>query len=468
MVDAYGAVTWWGFSPCLNMEREVSGVSALSVAAEGSCSMVNILLVGAGDCRHILKTICQAWKRPKRNYTFYVIENNLEVLARTMLFFHLILEGPNEMGLQGKTEMFLEIFGNLLVREQTRDYIASRATNCIKMVTDLDYLNEKFPLFDLSALKFKERDHLEAVFKFWRNPDKMSFDASKFWDNRLRAYLQARYDSRAGAFDWDYNMKLVERDADIIHKTEYSRWRNTGVAFELREASYIIPNKTLASGLIFNSGGEKVARRGYWGDIICSPFLAFGIESQNQDLFKKSNGMHTKTAADVSEFNILSCLHELIRHESYKPAEQVVNSSNIKEAQLTEITEEDEEENDKDGNEREDELLKLENVKIVFLSKDMASEIHKKKKYHSLFDVVYFSNSMVHNFTPEMSQVFKDRASVCCETAKFMLDLGKEQCQQFVTKVTEIARKAGCQTSGPCDGCKDSFMKFSFDRIRAE
>lgn len=100
-----------------------------------------------------------------------------------------------------------------------------------------------------------------------------------------------------------------------------------------------------------------------------------------------------QTAADVSEFNILSCLHELIRHESYKPAEQVVNASDIKEAQLTEITEEDEEEeNNEDGNEREDELLQLENVKIVFLSKDMTSEIHKKKKYHSLFDVVYFSN----------------------------------------------------------------------------
>lgn len=48
---------------------EVPEVNALSVAEERSYSTVDILLVGAGDCRHILKTICQAWKRPNRKYT---------------------------------------------------------------------------------------------------------------------------------------------------------------------------------------------------------------------------------------------------------------------------------------------------------------------------------------------------------------------------------------------------------------
>lgn len=37
-----------------------------------------------------------------------------------------------------------------------------------------------------------------------------------------------------------------------------------------------------------------MAKRGYWGDIIGSPYLAFGIESENKDLFKKSNGVYTK------------------------------------------------------------------------------------------------------------------------------------------------------------------------------
>lgn len=37
---------------------------------------------------------------------------------------------------------------------------------------------------------------------------------------------------------------------DIIHKSEYNHWREKGVAFEIREGAYDVPNKTLASGLI--------------------------------------------------------------------------------------------------------------------------------------------------------------------------------------------------------------------------
>lgn len=40
--------------------------------------------------------------------------------------------------------------------------------------------------------------------------------------------------------------------------------------------------------------GNKVALRGYWGDIVSSPFLAFGIETDDQSLLKKQNGQHIK------------------------------------------------------------------------------------------------------------------------------------------------------------------------------
>lgn len=49
-----------------------------------------------------------------------------------MLLLHLVLEAPENVGLQEKTETFLEIFGNSLIREQTNDYIANRATHFIK------------------------------------------------------------------------------------------------------------------------------------------------------------------------------------------------------------------------------------------------------------------------------------------------------------------------------------------------
>ena len=43
---------------------------------------------------------------------------------------------------------------------------------------------------------------------------------------------------------------VCDFQADIINVHEYKNWRNTGVAFEVREADYDVPNKTVASGLI--------------------------------------------------------------------------------------------------------------------------------------------------------------------------------------------------------------------------
>ena len=35
-------------------------------------------------------------------------------------------------------------------------------------------------------------------------------------------------------------------------------------------------------------------QRGYWGDIVNSPYLAFGVRSENKELFKTVNGKHVK------------------------------------------------------------------------------------------------------------------------------------------------------------------------------
>ena len=48
-------------------------------------------------------------------------------------------------------------------------------------------------------------------------------------------------------------MKMIERGAGIIHKKEYNYWRETGSAFSVREGTYNVPNKTLASGLIIKT-----------------------------------------------------------------------------------------------------------------------------------------------------------------------------------------------------------------------
>jgi dynein assembly factor 3 len=57
----------------------------------------------------------------------------------------------------------------------------------------------------------------------------------------------------------------------------------SGLAFEQRFSSYTQPNRTLAS---YIPGRKKVERtsclvRGYWGDIVVSPYVGMGVESNS-------------------------------------------------------------------------------------------------------------------------------------------------------------------------------------------
>ena len=47
------------------------------------------------------------------------------------------------------------------------------------------------------------------------------------------------------------------------------------------------------------SGGDTVARRGYWGDMISSPYLSFGISTRHKELLTKEGGRHTKVSSSI-------------------------------------------------------------------------------------------------------------------------------------------------------------------------
>lgn len=479
MVDGFGAITWWGFSPALDLQDKyqslVSKVKDLKISEDGSTEqeMCNLLIIGAGDCRHILKTIAHAHRHTKRNLNIYVVENNLEIYGRDLLLLSIALELKDRLGLQEKTELFLELFGNSLVRPQSREYLQQKSNEFIRMITDFDYLEASLPVFNFSQLKFKERDQLESIFKFWRNTDPKLFDICQHWEERLRQYFAVRYDSRHNIFDWDYNMKLSKK-ASIINSNEYKNWREQGVAFELRsDSTYEVSNMTLASGLIIKKDGERFARRGYWGDIINSPYLAFGIESEEESLFKTSNGQHVKTSTQVAEYNVTALMHEIMTGEKYVLPKKEEEKAKKKEmASLQEIREvEDEQTRRKDtwkGKKEADNFvqgyMKCPGVKIHFLPMNCVPDLSKKSKYSKLFDVVYFSNSMVHLLTSDVKEIFADEAVVVVETTKFMLDLRPEHIQEYLKKITSMAVSAGCKPAGPVDGEKDPHAIFTFQR----
>ena len=77
-----------------------------------------------------------------------------------------------------KAHLFHEIYGNLLIREKTFEFIQQQASLLIRMVTDESGALAK--IFNFKHLKFRERDDLEFVFKYWRD-EKKSFDGDKLW-----------------------------------------------------------------------------------------------------------------------------------------------------------------------------------------------------------------------------------------------------------------------------------------------
>nr|XP_056719835.1 dynein axonemal assembly factor 3 [Euleptes europaea] len=433
--NGFGTTAWWGFSPALDLQETYLDTSTehLHMSQDGTPEL-NILLVGSIDGRHILKTMCQAHRWPQRKINFYVLENNLEALGRQLLFLSLALEPPEKMGLQEKSETFLELMGNTLLRSQTAAYLQEKAGLFIRYVTDPYFQQADLPTLDLSALKFKERDLLEAVFRFWKNPDPRAFQIEQLWDLRLRQYLGTRYDACRGICDWDLNMKLHEHGAKAIHSREFFRWRNTGLAFEMREASYDVPNKTLASGRLLRHKGESMPARGYWGDIATGPFIAFGIETEETSLLKTVNSLPSKSAQEISLYNVTALFYELNCRSRYDPP-----AASDKEGD--------------DGGLRGDEggampdaissSPSTEDVRVHFLPLDCLPRLHHKARYQKLFNLIFFSCSMVHLLKPEMHLVAAPKATLLVELANFLPDLRKEQVSEFCSRATSLGRGSG-------------------------
>ncbi|XP_048374143.1 dynein axonemal assembly factor 3 isoform X2 [Sphaerodactylus townsendi] len=409
-----------------------TSVEHLHMSEDGTPEL-NILLVGSADGRHILKTMCQAHRRPRRKINFYVLENNLEALGRQLLFLSLALEPLEKMGLQEKSELFLELMGNTLVRSQTAAYLQEKAGLFVRYITDPCFQQADLPTLDLSALKFKERDLLEAIFRFWKNPDPQSFQIEHLWDLRLRQYLGARYDARRGVCDWDLTMKLHEHGAKAINSREFFRWRNTGLAFELREAPYDVPNKTLASGRLLRHKGEPMPARGYWGDIATGPFVTFGIETEETSLLKTVNGLPSKSAQDISLYNVTAMFYELSYRSCYNPP-----------------TASEEKDGSPRGNEEDPATLDAvssspatEDIRVHFLPLDCLPRLHLKSKYQRLFNLVFFSCSMVHLLKPDLRLVSAPKAILLVELTNYLPDLRKEQVSEFSSRVTNLGSEAG-------------------------
>ena len=119
-----------------------------------------------GDIRHLLKSVSDILPLAQdRQMTIHIYyhERAKENLARLALFLTLICE--TGISMRERMEIFLDLYGNTLIRDKTASYLEECAKELIQLVTeDVKGKSVISDLVDFSTLKFRDRDDIEDIF----------------------------------------------------------------------------------------------------------------------------------------------------------------------------------------------------------------------------------------------------------------------------------------------------------------
>ena len=343
--EGMGVTAMWGASAafdCIDVYNKAHGVVTSSTEAlsngqkkkmkerkkkNATEEPLNILLAQPGDIRHVIKTLAQRRRHPKRPLHFYISETNVECFARHLALFRILADW--ELPIRYRTNVFLEVYGNATIQKRTEQYINAISKELEKLLCDGEGESGMDDLFDFSLLKYKTRDELQKVFQTWN--EKIPFDTVGLRDKRLRSLYKDRYDFRRNIIDWDYQ-EIVKPLSSIIHIKQYREWRQSGIAYEFGDQTYNKPNRTMSSYAEGKERGLSHLRRGFWVDIVTSPFIGFGIDSEMPnkhaaglfEIYNKDSGseQHRHHAVEVAVHNVLSYLYEIESGCIYKMKRQ--------------------------------------------------------------------------------------------------------------------------------------------------
>ncbi|XP_050072813.1 dynein axonemal assembly factor 3 homolog [Anopheles maculipalpis] len=427
---------FWGFCEALNFLQEYKKISP----ADGPLpDRLDILLFGSGDPRHILATAAQLFLHPGVKVNLYLAEGCIELLARHMVLVAIALEDPQLLSLKGKTHLFMDIYGNSLVRPFSSAYLSSKAKELIKIITDPEYAHRQTPIFNYTALRYKERDQLADVFRFWTNAPEHVFNVARYWDDRLRAQLGVRYDHRDGAFDWDLQMKLRPNGATQICPQEYKHWRETGVGFTFPEYEQSDPNKTFAVGLVRN--GKGFLHRGSVGDNMTGPYIGFGQRCAEERLTRSKHGVNDFRSTDVTERNVLQVMYEIQERVPYCfdlkdihqfGSHQLDTGKNLNkhEARSEPV----------EAVQYNKPLLPCENLTVHLLSVEDVLRMQDLDRFGAKFDAVFVASNYFSLLKDGFNRMWKDICLVCFETRQLTV-FSNEEIEEHIAQIKAYAQK---------------------------
>lgn len=434
---------FWGLSEAIDLlEEYCSGLCKDNPPRE-----LNILLYGSGDPRHIIKTLANMQIKNHNirpdvmtKVNFYVLEGCLEILARCMLLLNIALEPKEEISVKAKTHLFMDVYGNSLLRPSSYNYMCSKGRVYMDLISDLDGLGkEKLSVLNLDNLKYGERDAMLNVFSFWQDKPKHKFDIPTYWEQRVRAYLATRYDSRNGAFDWDLSMRLRDNGVERVCAQEYKHWRDSGVAFVFPEYEQTLPNKTLAAAVA--SCGDGFQHRGYLGDITTGPFVTFGEKCSDPAMLKSSHGVNTYRSTDLTERNVFQLMFEIQEGQKYvyniNDTRQLGGTTLLLSKHMTSTPSIDDHRDELHSFDKAS--IPVDNVSVTFLSIEDVVNISSRQRFQNFFDVVFVGWNYFPFLKDEFRQLLRATAMVLFETKQNQV-LRKEGIAEFLGKIKEFSR----------------------------
>ncbi|XP_076759970.1 dynein axonemal assembly factor 3 [Xylocopa sonorina] len=421
---------WWGYSPALDIQFEIS-----KHGTKYPDEYFDVLIVGAGDARHILKTLASSYLYRDCIILYNVIESTLEQIARSTLLLSTCLEA--DLGLQEATRYYLEIFGNTLIRPATAKYLI----RCCNKLADIPTNTINCPWLSLEQLRHKDKDRLEAIFKFWERATCENIPITEYWDQRVRKSLKSRYDYRDGVYDWDYHMILKSRDISNLTLQEYRFWRNNGIAFTWLEGEPVRSNPTLLNNII--QYGPGFIHYTYLGDIVNGPFFSWNLQ-ETEDIHAKKH-----RATDIAEREIIRSIYAIRTREPI--SEDLIashrDSSILNGTLITEMPNKGMEhetwptkKQKCEGNRTS--WIDVKNHKIIFHPMSSLETFKHKAEYINKFDFIWVAYNMMKQL-PNLVPLLKEGQIILVELPKYLVNFRDDNLQTFMMELKTIAHCNG-------------------------
>ena len=90
---------------------------------------INILIAGGSDGRHLLEMFGKA--NGDKKISAFLIEQNLMLYARQLIFLSIILDDSSSINSQEKSTILLELLGNVKIKPSTAKYLRMRMSKLI-------------------------------------------------------------------------------------------------------------------------------------------------------------------------------------------------------------------------------------------------------------------------------------------------------------------------------------------------